>query len=141
MKILVAVDGSKNSLSAAKYAAKLAASLKDKSHLTLISVHDDTALKHLKKYVPKDTVSDYLRGLSEKDIASAQKLLDKLGVAHDRVIHFGHPAEQIKAVSETGKFDLIVMGSKGRSSIKDLVVGSVAHKLLAIAKVPVLMVK
>jgi nucleotide-binding universal stress UspA family protein len=57
------------------------------------------------------------------------------------VIHFGHPAEQIKAVSETGKFDLIVMGSKGRSSIKDLVVGSVAHKLLAIAKVPVLMVK
>jgi nucleotide-binding universal stress UspA family protein len=141
MKILVAVDGSKNSLSAAKYAAKLAASLKDKSHLTLISVHDDTALKHLKKYVPKDTVSDYLRGLSEKDIASAQKLLDKLGVAHDMVIHFGHPAEQIKAVSETGKFDLIVMGSKGRSSIKDLVVGSVAHKLLAIAKVPVLMVK
>ncbi len=141
MKILVAVDGSKNSLSAAKYAAKLAASLKDKSHLTLISVHDDTALKHLKKYVPKDTVSDYLRGLSEKDIASAQKLLDKLDVAHDMVIHFGHPAEQIKAVSETGKFDLIVMGSKGRSSIKDLVVGSVAHKLLAIAKVPVLMVK
>ena len=91
--------------------------------------------------MPKDTVSEYLRGLSEKDIASAQKLFDKMGVAHDMVIRFGHPAEQIKAESESGKFDLIVMGSKGRSSIKDLVVGSVAHKVLAIAKVPVLLVK
>jgi nucleotide-binding universal stress UspA family protein len=141
MKLLVAVDGSKNALSAAKYAAKMAASVKDESHITIISVHDDTALKHLKKYVPKDTVSEYLRGLSEKDIASAQKLFDKMGVAHDMVIRFGHPAEQIKAESESGKFDLIVMGSKGRSSIKDLVVGSVAHKVLAIAKVPVLLVK
>jgi nucleotide-binding universal stress UspA family protein len=141
MKLLVAVDGSKNSLSAAKYAARLAASLKGKSHITLISVHDDTALKHFKKYVPKDTVSDYLRGLSEKDLTSAQKLFDKMGVAHDMVIRYGHPADQIKAVSESGKFDLIVMGSKGRSSIKDLVVGSVAHKVLALAKVPVLLVK
>lgn len=141
MKLLVAVDGSKNSLAAAKYAASLSASLKGKGHITLISVHDDTALKHLKKYVPKDTVSDYLRSLSEKDIASAQKLFDKTGVAHDTVICFGHPAEQIKAVSESGKFDLIVMGSKGRSSLKDMVVGSVAHKVLAIAKVPVLLVK
>ncbi len=141
MKLLVAVDGSKNALSAAKYAAKMAASVKDESHITIISVHDDTALKHLKKYVPKDTVSEYLRGLSEKDIASAQKLFDKMGVAHDMVIRFGHTAECIKAESESGKFDLIVMGSKGRSSLKDMVVGSVAHKLLAIAKVPVLLVK
>ena len=141
MKLLVALDGSKNSLTAAKYAASLAASLKGKSHITLMSVHDDTALKHFKKYVPKDTVSDYLRGLSEKDMASAQKLFDKIGVAHDMVIRFGHPAEEIKAMSESGKFDLIVMGSKGRSSIKDMVVGSVAHKVLAIAKVPVLLVK
>ena len=141
MKLLVALDGSKNSLTAAKYAASLAASLKGKSHITLMSVHDDTALKHFKKYVPKDTVSEYLRGLSEKDMASAQKLFDKIGVAHDMVIRFGHPAEEIKAMSESGKFDLIVMGSKGRSSIKDMVVGSVAHKVLAIAKVPVLLVK
>ncbi len=141
MKFLVAMDGSKNALSAAKQAATLAASLKGKSHLTIISVHDDTALKHFKKYVPKDAVSDYLRGLSEKDMASAQKLFNKMGVTHDMVIRYGHPAEEIKAVSESGKFDLIVMGSKGRSSIKDLVMGSVAHKVLAIAKVPVLLVK
>ena len=141
MKFLVAMDGSKNALSAAKQAATLAASLKGKSHLTIISVHDDTALKHFKKYVPKDAVSDYLRGLSEKDMASAQKLFNKMGVTHDMVIRYGHPAEEIKAVSESGKFDLIVMGAKGRSSIKDLVMGSVAHKVLAIAKVPVLLVK
>ena len=141
MKLLVAVDGSKNALSAAKYAAKMAASVKDESHITIISVHDDTALKHLKKYVPKDTVSEYLRGLSEKDIASAQKLFDKMGVAHDMVIRFGHPAEQIKAESESGKFDLIVMCAKGRSTFADLLIGSVAQRVLSATHVPVTLIK
>ena len=63
MKILVPTDGSSCALRAAKYAA----SLRPKVSVTLISVHDDTGLKHLKKFIPKDSVSDYLRELSDKD--------------------------------------------------------------------------
>ena len=46
MKILVATDGSKSSLNAVKYAAKLASNLRTKNTVTLVSVHDDAALKH-----------------------------------------------------------------------------------------------
>ena len=46
MKFLVAVDGSKSSVSATRYAAKLASAVRGNNHVTLVSVHDDSALKH-----------------------------------------------------------------------------------------------
>ncbi|MFN9489086.1 MAG: universal stress protein, partial [Betaproteobacteria bacterium] len=44
MKILLATDGSKNALRAVRHAARLAADLKSETSITLISVHDATAL-------------------------------------------------------------------------------------------------
>jgi len=41
MKILVPVDGSKSSLNAVKYAAKLSANMRSTDTVTLITVHDD----------------------------------------------------------------------------------------------------
>ena len=37
--------------------------------------------------------------------------------------------------------DLIVMGSRGRSDIEGLLLGSVTHKVLTLATVPVLVVR
>ena len=141
MKILVATDGSKNSLRAVKYAAKLIEDLKSTSTITLISVHDDVALRHAERFVGKKAVADYLRDLSEADLAESRKALDKTGVRHDMVIRTGTVGTEIAAAGHEGKFDLIVMGSKGRSALKDLLVGSVAQRVLEFAKTPVLMVK
>jgi nucleotide-binding universal stress UspA family protein len=53
----------------------------------------------------------------------------------------GHAAEAIAEVAAAGKFDLIVMGSHGHSSVTNLVLGSVVTRVLAQAKVPVLIVR
>jgi len=45
MKILVAVDGSKSSLNAVKYAVKLVSNLRSEDRITLINVHDDQGLR------------------------------------------------------------------------------------------------
>jgi len=141
MKILVAIDGSKNSLNAAKYAAKLASALRTKNSITLLSVHDDAGLKHAAQFVGKQQINDYLREMSEKELKPAQKLLDKAGVKHDMAIRIGHIAEEIIKLGTAGKFDLIVMGSKGRGGFMDLVLGSVAQRVSNYAKQPVLLVK
>ena len=141
MKILVATDGSKNALRAVKYAAKLVDALKASSVITLISVHDDVALRHAERFVGKKAVADYLRDLSETDLAESRKALDKAGVSHDMSIRTGNIGAEIAAAALEGKFDLIILGSKGRSALKDLLMGSVAQRVMEMAKVPVLMVK
>jgi nucleotide-binding universal stress UspA family protein len=49
--------------------------------------------------------------------------------------------EVIAKTAESGKFDLVIMGSHGHSAIGNLVMGSVATQVLAHCKVPVLLVR
>ena len=86
-------------------------------------------VKHIDLF---DFVMDYLK---------SRKLLDKAGVRHDMVIRTGHIAAEIAAAASEGGFDLLVLGSKGRSSLKDLLIGSVAQRVSELSKVPVLLVK
>ena len=111
------------------------------NNITLISVHDDAGLRHAKAFVGNDVVADYLRELSDKDLKPARKLLDTAGVKHDMVIKTGQVAQEIIDFAKTGKFDLIALGSKGRGAIADLLIGSVAQRVLSTSTVPVLIVK
>jgi universal stress protein A len=65
-----------------------------------------------------------------------------LGAARVRVrnvrVEPGMPADVIPAVAKEGEFDLIVMGTHGRSGLSRLVVGSVAESVMRNAQVPVL---
>ena len=142
MKILVATDGSKSALQAVKYASKLIRQLSStSSSITLISVHDDTGLRHAKAFVGSDVVADYLRELSEKELKPAQKALDAAGIKHDMEVRIGHVAQEIVQCAKAGKFDLIVLGAKGRSAIVDLLLGSVAQRVLSTAETPVLLTR
>jgi len=142
MKILVATDGSKPAMHAVKYAIKLLRSLSSTSNsITLISVHDDVGLRHAKSFVGKDAVADYLREVSDKEMKPARKLLDSAGVKHDMEVRTGHVAQEIVRCAKAGKFDLIALGAKGRGAIADLLLGSVAQRVLTMAETPVVLVK
>lgn len=140
MKLLVATDGSKHSVRAVRYAAQLAGG-SDKATITLVSVHDDTAFRHAQRFVGKQAVDDYLREISDKDLASSRKVLDQAGVRHDMEIRVGNVGQEIATLAGKGKYDMVVVGSKGRSALKDLLVGSVAQRVVELSPVPVLVVK
>ena len=141
MKFLVACDGSKNSLRAVRYAIRLIGALVGGGRVSLISVHDDVALRHASRFVGQGTIDDYLREQSDNDLAAARRALDKAGIAHDMIIRRGHVAAEIADAAARGRFDMIVLGSKGRSSLADLLIGSVASRVPELSSVPTLLVK
>ena len=87
------------------------------------------------------TVVDYLRELSEKELRPARKVLDAAGVKHDMEVRVGHVASEIVRCAKAGKFDLLALGAKGRSAFTDLLLGSVAQRVLATAQLPVVLVR
>jgi nucleotide-binding universal stress UspA family protein len=141
MKILVAIDGSKNSLRALKHAIKLSGRLAEPAELLLVNAHDDIALRGASQFVGKDAVKGYLDDLSRTELAEAIQAADKAKVRYETKMLRGQIAQAIaKAASDAG-CDLIVLGSKGRSAIKDLLIGSVAQRVASLSEVPVTLVK
>ena len=141
MRIMVAVDGSSNSLRAVKYAIKLANQLRSKTSVTLVNVHDDNPLSMVKRHVGNNAVRDYLIEISKKELKSALKILDRSKIKHSCIIELGHVATMICKIANSEKMDLIIMGAKGRSVAADLVLGSVSQRVSVIAKQPVLLIK
>jgi nucleotide-binding universal stress UspA family protein len=65
--------------------------------------------------------------------------LGEINVTSD--IKVGKPAELIFEEVDSGDYDMIVMGTKGASGFKEMMVGSNAEKVVRRAQVPVLTVK
>jgi len=65
-------------------------------------------------------------------------MLREEGISVEERAIGGKTAEVIADVARLEKFDLIVMGSKGKTDLERLVLGSVTHKVLHTAECPVM---
>jgi nucleotide-binding universal stress UspA family protein len=65
----------------------------------------------------------------------------KSGVTFESRVLRGRVAQAIAESADASQCDLIVLGSKGRSAFKDLMIGSVAQRVASLAKTPVVLVK
>lgn len=140
MKALIAIDGSENALRALMKFLELTKLFSDLPSITLINVRDDTPLRGAKRAAGYDTVVEYLNGLGAADLMQARAQLDEWKVPHNVIMAVGEVASTIARNAEENGFDLIVMGSKGRTNFGNLLMGSVATKVLAATEKPVLLV-
>ena len=77
-------------------------------------------------------------------VADAVKKLQDAGVvAHGQLVDVaaGHVAKAIVETAEANGIDLIVMGSRGLSDVQGMMLGSVTHKVMQMAVLPVLVVR
>ena len=141
MKILVAVDGSAHSTNMLQ---KLAARLHwfaGTPVLTLLYVHPAVPYRGAAAWAGKDALKQYYDDESDAALAAARAALGDAGVAFDELRRVGDPATEIVKAGVDGGYDLTVMGTHGHGGLTNLVMGSVATKVIAIAHGPVLLVK
>lgn len=143
MNILLAVDGSKNSLDAVSSLISHANWFKDPPKVQLLFVHLPVpsvggAFGHGPS---KEALDRYYTEEGEAALATAKSLLDKARIPHADSIVVGQPAETICDHATRTECELICMGTRGLGAAASLVLGSVANKVLHLAGMPVLMVK
>jgi nucleotide-binding universal stress UspA family protein len=74
-------------------------------------------------------------------LADAKAKTETEGVQVETILVVGQAVETIVEASKNGKFDLIVIGARGLSPIKEILLGSVSHGVTTHAQCPVLVVK
>ena len=142
MKILLAVDGSKPSLEAAKLLVEHADWYREKPEVELLTVHLPVPrLGNMGAAVSKAQIERYYREEGEQNLAAAKKLLDRAGVSYSARVLVGPIAETIAKHAKSSRCDLIMIGTRGRTAIADALIGSTASKVLHISDVPVLLAK
>jgi nucleotide-binding universal stress UspA family protein len=140
MKILVAVDGSSFT----------------KRMLAYLAAHDDwlgaqhqyTVLTAVAAVPPraaavldKATLKGYYDESADKVFKPIRSFFGKQGIKAEYTSKVGPAADVIADMATKGGYDLVMMGSHGHGTLKNLVLGSVATKVLAHCGTPVLLIR
>lgn len=133
MKLLIPIDGSKASLNAFEKAVEIAKnyhfSMKILSVVNVRAVSDDRA--ELVDIMIKDV------NVTMEELV---KNTDLTGLEVETEVIYGEAYTTILEVAERDNVDLIVIGNRGQSRIQRFFLGSVANRVIAEAKCPVLVI-
>lgn len=140
MRILLAVDGSAYTKKMLAYLAAHPEFMVDATSVTALTVRPPLPPR-ARAALGKKQVDAYHAEDASKVLDMVSKFLARQKIKGTTEWKVGPPGETIAQYAEEGKFDMIAMGSHGSSALRNLVLGSVATKVLAHCKVPVLLVR
>ncbi len=136
-KILVPTDGSEYTKAAVKKAMELAKLSGGK--VTALYVLDQTILTNM----PMDTAVMNVYNTLEKEGKEAVDYVRDLGTQEGVEVSIsvkeGSPVKVI--LDESANYDIIVMGTLGRTGMSKLLMGSVAERVVRASQCPVLVVR
>ena len=140
MKILLAVDGSPYTKRMLAYVA---------AHDEWLGAHHDYTVLHAVPAVPsraasvldKSTLQGYYDEGAEKVFKPIRSFFAKQGLQARFVSKVGPAAELIAEAAKKGDYDLLMLGSHGFGTLSNLVMGSVATKVLANCATPALLIR
>jgi nucleotide-binding universal stress UspA family protein len=130
--ILAAVDGSRNADKALEYAVVLAKHFG--ANLALLHVEEDKLVR-----IGGPQVVDCVGTVGECILKDASSRVADM--KFDKMLKYGSPAETILKVAQKAEVDLIVVGSRGLSSVQRFLLGSVSDDVSIHARSSVLIVK
>lgn len=138
-KILVPTDGSTEAQEAARYAAELALALG--ADVTLLHVVQMPRIpSRFLKMADEELRQEFLDA-GKGVLALAQKSFTDAGVPATSELREGRPADVIMLTAVQGKYNLIVMGSRGLDPSESILLGGVSDQVVRHARCPVLVVR
>ena len=140
MKILLAVDGSEFTKRMLDYLSAHPGLFDGNAEFTALTVSAPITPGAL-SMLPKDFVRDYYADQAREILEPVQTFAKERGWKLKTEARVGHASDVIADVAESGKYDLVVMGSHGRTGLMKVVVGSVVSQLLVRSTVPVLIIR
>ena len=135
-KILVPLDGSKNSFRGLDTAIYLAR--QTQATVTGLFV---VGLVLPSKNAPLSSIEKYLLQGAAKFMAKAKKHAAKNGILFNDKVLYGDEGAKIVSYAKKNNFDMIIIGSRGRSVAKEIFLGSTSNYVLHKSPIPVLIIK
>jgi len=134
-KILVALDGSKNSYRGLDLGIYLARQC-DTKLVGIYVISNIPKTYHGLKYPEKPLL------IAADDIMETAKIrCAQNGILFEKKIDFGDPGLKITKFAKSLNFDIILIGARGMSNIKEIFLGSVSNYVLHKSTIPVMIVK
>lgn len=136
-RILLAADGSKNSVRAAEEAATIASFIPG-AIVEILYVVDTSKIKNevLHSQSPEE-----LHAKREQKLIPHKEALSAKNVKYKTTIITGEPGPKIVEYANNENVDLVVIGSRGLNLFQEFVLGSVSHKVVKRVQCPVTVVK
>lgn len=136
-KILVPLDGSNNSIRG----LEMAISIAKQCEASITGAYSIYAPPH-SEFKGVGSVEKAFNKQVKKFMGDAKILTEKNGIKFKEKLMRGDIGYNIiKLAHGKEKFDMIVIGSRGRSSTKEIFFGSVSNYVIHTSKIPVLIVK
>ncbi len=129
-RILLASDGSSHAERAGKEAIKLASLYS--GEVTLLFVNSISQ--------GRGNLNEEIANIQKK-LETTEKQLKSANVTYQIEILEGEPGPSIVTYANDQAYDILVIGSRGLSDFRGLVLGSVSHKVAKRTKCPVLVIK
>ncbi len=141
LKVLVPVDGSDNALRALRHVASIESTCRDVGEIYLLNVQPPVASGVVRMFLTPGNLKGFYQEEGEKVLAAARAELSKAAVPFTAEMRVGDMGETIARYAREKGCGLIAMGTRGLSSVGNLLLGSVATKVISLSDVPVLLVK
>jgi nucleotide-binding universal stress UspA family protein len=145
--ILVATDGSGQSLKAARYVASLLGSGLEQVSVVAV-IRPLAAVPFASDFGEEDQAARDREPTEVSFRAAAQEAVDRISEVFDETstkvqsfVRAGTPAQEIVRAANELDVDLIVIGSSGKGAVEAILLGSVAYRVLHHAPCPVLVTR
>ncbi len=141
-RILFASDFSKASGKAFATAVTMAKS--SRATLTVLHVIAPLVPASPDQYIGPDTwqqLDEEARRWAKRQLTALTSKAKKTGVRVVGLLVDGNPAQEIVRIAKNKRFDLLIIGTHGRTGIAKFFLGSVAGRVVATAPCPVLTVR